>query len=177
MSILASGTIEHHICEVCGAKVTQLRRGRCISCYNKWVESQPVPVGASCRICGERRRENIQRTELLGRWYNLCHTCAYRSTRLSPMPHHIEGIKMALERNRRFGDRRLGDEDERRIKRERRVGERRVIFLEESDLLWDDDDLYLDYDEPIEGEVTGVFQKFDRKSLETDSPEDLQLEI
>lgn len=178
MSILASGTIEHQYCSVCGAKVTQLRRGRCITCYNRWIENQPVPVGASCRICGERRRENLQRIELLGRWYNLCHICSFRAVRLSPMPRHIEGIKSLLTRNRRFGDRRDGHDDQRKIKRERRVGERRVIYLDEGDLLWDEDDIFLAYDEPIEGEVTGVFAKVDRKSLEEDStPEEMNLEL
>lgn len=94
------------------------------------------------------------------------------------MPRHIEGIKSILTRNRRFGDRREGQDDQRKMKRERRVGERRVIYLDEGDLLWDEDDIFLAYDEPIEGEVTGVFAKVDRKSLEEDGlPEEMNLEI
>ncbi|MBU1238989.1 60S ribosomal export protein NMD3, partial [Myxococcota bacterium] len=92
MSLLAQGTIELLKCPVCGAKVTQMRRGRCVSCYSNWIESQPVAVGASCRVCGERRRQNIQRVELLGRWYYMCHLCAYKAQRLDPMPKHIEGV-------------------------------------------------------------------------------------
>ena len=159
MSLLAQGTIEQLKCPVCGAKVTQLRRGRCTSCYSSWIENQPIAVGASCRVCGERRRENIQRVELLGRWFYMCHICSYRSVRLDPIPQHIDEVKARLLRSRRHGDRRKGDEDNREIKRERRVGERRVILLDEGDLLYDDD-LFLDYDEPVdEGESTAVFQK------------------
>lgn len=94
------------------------------------------------------------------------------------MPQHIEAIKSILLRNRRFGDRREGNEDQRKMKRERRVGERRVIYLDEGDLLWDDDDLFLAYDEPIEGEVTGVFAKIDRNSLEDEkAPNEMNLEL
>ena len=177
MSMLASGTIEHKKCNICGAKVTQTRRGRCFNCYNKWIESQPIAVGASCRACGERRRDNLQRVELLGRWYYFCHVCAYKAVRLEPMPDSIDGVKARLERRRRFGDRREHDlEDNRKIKRERRVGERRVVVLSEEDILYDED-LFLDYDEPIEGEATGVFQKIDKKDLEEDDSQTSQHEI
>ncbi len=178
MSLLAQGTIELLRCPVCGAKVTQMRRGRCVSCYSKWIESQPVAVGASCRVCGERRRENIQRVELLGRWYYMCHLCAYKSVRLEPMPRHIEGVKARLVRSRRLGDRREDGEDLREIKRERRVGERRVILLDEGDLLYDDD-IFLDYDEPVdEGESTAVFEKFTAEDLTEETPRgDVELEL
>jgi hypothetical protein len=166
MSLLANGTIEYSKCPVCGAKVTQLRRGRCISCYSKWIEEQPVAVGASCRVCGDKRRENIQKVELLGRWFYLCHICAYRSVRLEPVPKHIEEIRAQLKRDKRYVDRRLDNkDDDRNIKREHRVGERRVVFLGEDDIIYDDE-LHLDYDEPIdEGEATGVFEKISLKDL------------
>lgn len=178
MSLLAKGTIENMTCPVCGAKVTQMRRGRCLSCYGSWIETQPIAVGASCRVCGERRRENIQRVELLGRWYYMCHICAYRSVRLEPMPKHIEGIKARLVRNRRYSDRRSGQKDTREVCRERRVGERRVILLDEGDLLYDDD-LFLDYDAPVdEGESTAVFQKIDLAELKEEPvPNEVELEL
>jgi hypothetical protein len=178
MTYLANGIIEYYVCPVCGARVNQLRRGRCTSCYQAWMESQPVAVGASCRVCGERRRAHLQRVELLGRWFTMCHICAYRSVRLDPMPPHIEGVRAELARDRRFTDRREDRADPRTFKRERRVGERRVILLSESDLLYDDEDMFLDYDEPIEGEVTGVFQKVTREELVAEGdPADVQLEL
>ena len=164
MSLLANGTIASYICPVCGAKVTQLRRGRCISCYDKWAESQPIALGASCRICGEKRKDNLERVELLGRWFYMCHNCAYKAVRLDPMPKHIEGIRARLLRDRRFTDRRVGKEDTREIKRERRVGERRAVIIDDNEFLYDDE-LFLDYDYPIEGEVTGVYQKLDAGDL------------
>lgn len=179
MTYLANGIIEYYVCPVCGARVNQLRRGRCTSCYQAWVESQPVAVGATCRVCGERRRSHLQRVELLGRWFTMCHICAYRAVRLDPMPKHIEGVRLALARDRRFTERRNGLPDTRTFKRERRVGERRVIELSAEDLLYDDDEMFLDYDEPIEGEVTGVFQKVSAEELASDSgdPANVELEL
>ena len=176
MSLLANGTISTYQCPVCGAKVTQLRRGRCISCYNKWAESQPIALGASCRICGEKRKENLERVELLGRWFYMCHNCAYKAVRLDPMPKHIEGIRARLLRDRRFTDRRVGKEDTRKIKRERRVGERRAILIDDNEFLYEED-MFLDYDYPIEGEVTGVFQKIDFEDLKNESDSDENSEL
>ena len=179
MSLLAQGTIDNKKCPVCGAKVTQMRRGRCLNCYSRWVESQPVAVGASCRICGDKRRENLQRVEIIGKWYYMCHICAYKSVRLDPMPKHIEAIKLRLTRHRRFQDRRSDKEDNRDIKRERRVGERRVILLDEEDLIYDD--LYLEYDEPVdEGESTAVFEKLslaELKQEDNSEPDEIELEF
>ncbi len=179
MDYLANGIIEYFVCPVCGARVNQLRRGRCTSCYNHWMESQPVAVGASCRVCGERRRSHLQRVELLGRWFTMCHICAYRSHRLDPMPRHIEGVRLALARDRRFTERRQEEKtDARTFRRERRVGERRVILLSEEDLLYDDDEMFLDYDEPIEGEVTGVYQKVTAEELVAEGdPAHVELEF
>ena len=37
-----------HTCDVCSAKVHELRRGRCWGCYARWVDARPVGVGARC---------------------------------------------------------------------------------------------------------------------------------
>jgi hypothetical protein len=105
--------------------VTELRRGRCWGCYTKWAEMRPVPRGASCAVCEERRRDNLRLVELHSRSVTLCHICAARTLKLVPIPTTIDGLRSLLLRDRRQNDRR-GDGFERRIfPRERRVGDRR----------------------------------------------------
>jgi hypothetical protein len=112
-------------CGSCGAMVTELRRGRCWGCYTKWAEMRPVPRGASCAVCDERRHENLRMAELHSRSLVLCHICAARSLKLTKVPTTIDGLRRVLLRDRRANDRR-GDGLERRIfPRERRVGDRR----------------------------------------------------
>jgi len=113
-------------CNVCGAAVSELRRGRCWGCYTRWVESRPVGRGASCAVCMEKRRTMLKLVELKGRTMPFCHGCAAQLLRLSDIPDSIEELRHALRRDRRDGDRR-GDEkvDQRIFPRERRVGERR----------------------------------------------------
>jgi hypothetical protein len=112
-------------CGCCGAKVTELRRGRCWACYTKWAEMRPVPRGAACAVCDERRRDNLRLVELHNRSATLCHICAARTLKLAKVPSSIDGLRHALQRDRRQQDRR-GDGMERRIfPRERRVGDRR----------------------------------------------------
>jgi hypothetical protein len=112
-------------CGSCGAMVTELRRGRCWGCYSKWTELRPVPRGASCAVCEERRRENLRLIELHGRSVSFCYICASRTLKLAKVPNSIDGIRRLLLRDRRSDDRR-GDGLERRIfPRERRVGDRR----------------------------------------------------
>lgn len=112
-------------CGCCGAKVTELRRGRCWGCYTKWAELRPVPKGATCAVCDERRRENLRLVELHSRSVTLCHICAARTVRLAKVPTSIDNLRRQLLRDRRQDDRR-GDGLERRIfPRERRVGDRR----------------------------------------------------
>ena len=53
-------------CSVCGAAVTELRRGRCWGCYTRWAESRPVGRGASCAVCHEKRRAQLKLVELQG---------------------------------------------------------------------------------------------------------------
>lgn len=112
-------------CGTCGAQVTELRRGRCWGCYTKWAEMRPVPKGATCVVCDERRRDNLRMAELHRRSVVFCHICAARVLKLAKVPTSIDGLRKLLLRDRRQNDRR-GDGMERRIfPRERRVGDRR----------------------------------------------------
>jgi hypothetical protein len=113
-------------CTCCGAMVTELRRGRCWGCYTKWVELRPVPKGACCLVCTERRRDNLRSMEVMGQWATLCHICSARTLKLSQVPESLDTLRTILTRDRRQDDRR-GDGVERRIfPRERRVGDRRA---------------------------------------------------
>ena len=113
-------------CNVCGAAVSELRRGRCWGCYTRWVESRPVGRGASCAVCMEKRRTMLKLVELKGRTLPFCHGCAALLLRLSDIPDTIDDLRSALRRERRDGDRRGNEKvDQRIFPRERRVGERR----------------------------------------------------
>jgi hypothetical protein len=120
-------------CDVCGARVGELRRGRCWGCYLRWSDARPVGLGASCALCGERRRDHLRLMELLDRSRAMCHNCAVRAMRLTPMPNSLEGIRERLERDRRHEERRAGKRDHRIFARERRDGERRSRRLDEGD--------------------------------------------
>lgn len=113
------------MCEVCCAHVKEVRRGRCWGCYSRWAESRPVGLGASCVVCGDRRRHNLKSVELLGAWWASCHNCAARAAALDPMPRSLAAIRRALRRDRRAGDRRSGATDPRVFRYDRRTGERR----------------------------------------------------
>jgi hypothetical protein len=112
-------------CGSCGAKVTELRRGRCWACYSKWAEMRPVPKGAACAVCDERRRDHLRLVELHYRSVTLCHICAARALKLAKTPNSIDGLRRALQRERRQLDRRADGADRRIFPRERRVGDRR----------------------------------------------------
>lgn len=112
-------------CGLCGARVNELRRGRCWGCYSNWSETRPVGKGAACVVCDERRRENLRVVEVHNRSLPMCHLCAYRANRLEPVPLTIEGLRMMLRRDRRATDRRGGAMDTRVFPRERRDDERR----------------------------------------------------
>ena len=112
-------------CNVCGAAVTELRRGRCWGCYNRWVESRPVGRGASCTVCSEKRRNQLKLVELKGRSLPFCHGCAAQLLKLLEIPDTVEELRHILRRERRDNDRRHGKADGRIFPRERRVGERR----------------------------------------------------
>jgi hypothetical protein len=112
-------------CDVCGAKVNEVRRGRCWGCYNRWAELRPVGIGARCVVCGERRRRVLRSVELLGVWQPTCFNCHGQVQALDPVPPTLSDVREALERERRRIDRRAGKSDTRVFRYERRVGERR----------------------------------------------------
>ena len=112
-------------CGVCGAAVSELRRGRCWGCYTRWAEARPVGRGAACVACGEKRRAQLKLVELQGRSLPFCHGCAAQVMRLPELPATIDALRQALRRDRRDADRRGGKADQRIFPRERRVGERR----------------------------------------------------
>ena len=112
-------------CNVCGAAVTELRRGRCWGCYTRWAESRPVGRGACCTVCLEKRRLMLKLVEVKGRSLPFCHGCAALMLRLLDIPDTIEELRQVLNRERRHDDRRHGKVDQRIFPRERRVGERR----------------------------------------------------
>ena len=78
-------------CGVCGAGVTELRRGRCWGCYMRWAESRPVGRGAACTVCGEKRRAQLKLVELQGRSLPFCHGCAAQVMRLPEVPDERRG--------------------------------------------------------------------------------------
>jgi hypothetical protein len=112
-------------CGVCGARVSELRRGRCWGCYSQWVEQRPVGRGASCAVCQEKRREHLRLVELHNRSVPLCHICAARTVKLGKVPASLDSLRKVLRRDRRDDDRRADGLDRRIFPRERRVGERR----------------------------------------------------
>jgi hypothetical protein len=112
-------------CEVCSAQVRELRRGRCWGCYSRWVSSRPIGLGASCRLCGERRRSYLRSIELLGSWAPACHACAERLAQLHPMPRSLAALREALRRERRQHERRTSVAEEADAIVERRAAERR----------------------------------------------------
>lgn len=114
-------------CGVCGARVSELRRGRCWGCYSQWVEQRPVGRGASCAVCQEKRREHLRLVELHNRSVPLCHICAARTMKMASVPQTLESLRKILRRERRDEDRRAEGLDRRIFPRERRVGERRGI--------------------------------------------------
>jgi hypothetical protein len=127
-----------HECDVCGAKVLELRRGRCWGCYAKWADARPVGLGARCVVCNERRRRLLRSTELHGSWYPTCYSCAGQAMQLDPQPQTISELKTALRRDRRADDRRSGKPDTRVFQWERRVGQRREGRADDAPLIDDD---------------------------------------
>lgn len=115
-----------HTCEVCNAKVAELRRGRCWGCYARWVDARPVGAGARCVTCPERRRRVLKMVELLGGWHPMCFNCAGQILQLVPMPPTLAALREAVSRERRREDRRIGKPDTRVFRYERRVGDRRL---------------------------------------------------
>jgi len=143
-----------HQCDVCGAKVAELRRGRCWGCYTRWADARPVGVGARCVGCGDRRRRVLRSIELLGAWRPLCFNCHGQTMALDPVPPTLPELRDALARERRARDRRIGKADTRVFQYERRVGERRT--LRGDDLTPIDDDMIVEItieESPVEADA------------------------
>jgi hypothetical protein len=139
------------------------------------VRARPVGVGAGCAGCDDRRRVHLRHYEVGfrsntpgGRWLVLCHNCAAEADKMEPQPRSIEGLKMRLQRNRRWGDRRseaVGRPSMRAQWLERRGGDRRApppMFLDEELLQGIVIEMEAEYeevsDDQIESqeEVTGI---------------------
>lgn len=112
-------------CATCGARVGELRRGRCWTCYTRWAADRPVGLGATCAVCEERRRDNLALVEVQGRSLPLCHLCAARVGKLATVPHSVDGLRAALRRDRRQVERREGSDEARPQATERRAAQRR----------------------------------------------------
>jgi hypothetical protein len=89
------------------------------------VEGRPVGLGARCVTCHEKRRRFLRTVELLGSWRPMCFNCEGQLAQLDPVPLTLEGLKIAVSRERRRRDRRYGKPDSRVFRYERRVGDRR----------------------------------------------------
>ncbi len=98
--------------------------------------ARPIGVGALCSGCGDRRTVHLRYFELEtkertagGRWIVLCHNCTAVAHKMKPQPRSIEGLKMRLQRDRRWGDRRaasVGGKSERDSGFDRRDDDRRL---------------------------------------------------
>jgi hypothetical protein len=108
-------------CSHCGARVQELRRGRCWGCYQSWAGLRPAGRGARCVVCYERRTDSLRLMEMQGRWLPMCHGCATRTQALPVLPYTIQGLRRALSRDRRGEDRRVGAFDHRMVQVERRA--------------------------------------------------------
>lgn len=128
-------------CGGCGEPPTDgpLRRGRCARCYDAWVKSRAVGLGATCAACDDRRLLHLRYWELSvranapgGRWIVLCHNCIATAEAMQPPPRSLDGLKMRLARERRWGDRRaeaVGRPSYRDPAFERRHDDRRQLDL------------------------------------------------
>jgi hypothetical protein len=144
------------VCEICSAKVEELRRGRCWGCYQRWTDDRPVGLGASCALCGDRRRGFLRSIELLGTWLPVCNNCGHRAARLDPLPRTIGEIRETLLRDRRRDDRRGGKTDTRVFQRNRRDDERRrVRALGDDDLLVIEDEMIVEISD-LADEISGT---------------------
>ena len=130
-----------HTCEVCSAKVHELRRGRCWGCYARWVDARPVGINARCVTCPEKRRRVLKTVEVYGAWQPMCFNCSGQLLHLDPLPPTLAELREIVSRERRRLDRRIGKADSRVFQYERRVGERRSPRMEYPQI---DDDMIIE---------------------------------
>ena len=98
-------------------------------------------MGAKCVTCSEKRRKALRAVELFGSWKPMCFNCSGQLLTLNPMPNTIADLRVAVSRERRRLDRRIGKADSRVFRYERRVGERRN---ERDDVAPIDDDMIIE---------------------------------
>lgn len=143
-------------CEVCGAGVKELRRGRCPVCYLRWADSRPVGLGAACTVCGDRRRDNLRSVEFHRRWLPMCHNCSAKAFRTQPVPTSIVALRRLVARDRRWSDRRVGRRDMRLFRIDRRRGPRRTSGRSDDAEYIDATDLIVDSVEDIGEAATTI---------------------
>ena len=97
-------------------------------------------LGARCITCPEKRTKVLRTVELYGSWKPMCFNCAGQLLSLNPMPATIAELRIAVSRERRRKDRRIGKVDSRVFRYERRVGERR----DERDVAPIEDDMIIE---------------------------------
>lgn len=79
----------------------------------------------------------LRGVELHGSFHPMCYSCAGQAMALDPLPPNLAALKVALTRERRAADRRLGRPDTRVFQYERRVGQRRA-GRDDAELIDDD---------------------------------------
>ena len=141
----ATNPTDTHVCEVCGARVATLRRGRCWICYVRWTDARPVGLGAACAVCFDRRRDNLRMLEFQGSWVPMCHNCSSKMLQLAPTPRTLEGVRQRLGRDRRWKERRTGKKDHRIFAVDRRRDEQRETGVRDPEIEWlDAEDLIVE---------------------------------
>ncbi|MCS6914362.1 MAG: hypothetical protein RMK29_06455 [Myxococcales bacterium] len=106
----------------------------CSNCYDEWLRTRPVGLGARCQSCGDRRRVHLRHFELQRGFVVLCHNCTARAQALPLLPRSPEGLLERLQRERRCGERRRlaqGPQGPERRVRERRLGARDALDVTE----------------------------------------------
>jgi len=83
-------------------------------------------MGARCITCPEKRTKVLRTVELYGSWKPMCFNCSGQLMTMNPLPATIAELRIAVSRERRRKDRRIGKIDSRVFRYERRVGERRT---------------------------------------------------
>jgi hypothetical protein len=174
MSLLAPERLDEiPRCRACGSPAS-LRRGRCAACYERWLAARPVGEGAACAACGDRRLPHLRHFELHGFWVVLCHNCTAGAKVLQPMPRSVDGLLVALQRERRDEERRTDPPSRSgwyHYAERRRRGRRKSDAVLDATAYAEVIELVADYGEPDEGrdadgpEVTGVHARIDPAEL------------